>query len=286
METDLAKNLIRQLYEAGYRNSLYFHLLGEPLLHPDMVEILEFASRLNPRTVLFTNGSLLTEKTIESVFNACPHELMISMQLADERTFGLRGSSMIWSQYVSRIAETVQYKLTHSTPTLLRISVGVRKEDSLFPQDDYFPRVPTPDLRSNIVKLFSEVPAVDTDQMKESLDSVQIPFAERLDVGPGVSVSTKQMGNWRRLYSDKRVEKGFCQHFAKEFGILSNGRLVYCHLDYDGRTTFGDARIEKLQTIFRRTELLGETERFLEEGIVARGCQHCVIPSRQKRKRE
>lgn len=59
MDTELVKNLIEQLYEAGYENNLYFHLLGEPLLHPDIFEIMEFASKQIPRAILFMNGSLL-----------------------------------------------------------------------------------------------------------------------------------------------------------------------------------------------------------------------------------
>lgn len=134
MDTELAKNLIKQLYEIDNKGNLYFHLLGEPLLHPNIFEILKFASKRIPRAILFTNGSLLTDNNIESIFDARPYELMISMQLVDEQSFKSRCSSMNWNQYVSRIRNAVQYKLTHNTPTLLRISVGIRKEDAVYPQ--------------------------------------------------------------------------------------------------------------------------------------------------------
>lgn len=286
MNTELAKNLIQQLHDASYRNNLYFHILGEPLLHPDMFEILRFASKRNPRSILFTNGSLFTKNNIESVFEACPYELMISMQLVDEQTFSLRGSSMSWSQYVSRIRNTVHYKLAHSTPTLLRISVGIKKEDSLYPQNDYFPRVSSSDLRTNVIQLFSDIPSIDSKHARELLNSVEIPFTGKLELAPGVSVSIKQIGNWRRLYNDQKVEKGFCPHFGKEFGILSNSRLVYCHLDYDGKTAFADARCEELRDIFQRSVLQKEIEGFLNEGTVPKGCQHCIVPTKWKKQEE
>ncbi len=280
MDTELAKNLIQQLHTAGYRNNLYFHLLGEPLLHPDIFEILRFASKRAPRAILFTNGSLLTKSTVESVFNACPYELMISMQLVDEQTFGLRGSSMSWNQYVSRIRDTANYKLAHDTPTMLRISVGIRKENSVYPQDNYFPRVSSFSLRENILELFSDVPSIDSRQVRELLSHVKMPFTGKLELAPGVFVSVKQMGNWRRLYTDHKVERGYCPHFGKEFGVLSNGSLVYCHLDYDGKTTFANARQDDLRDVFQRTDVRREIDGFLVDGTVPKGCQHCVVPSR------
>jgi len=286
MDTNLAKNLIQQLHEAGYRGNLYFHLLGEPLLHPDIFEILRFASKRNPRAILFTNGSLLTQRNIKSLFNACPYELLISMQLADEQTFSFRGSSMSWAQYISRIRDAVYYKLTHNTPTLLRISVGIRKKDSLYPQDDYFPNVPPFRLRKNILNIFSDIPGLDTLWIEKLVNTMQIPFQGKLELASGLSISVKQMGNWRRLYTGNEVNEGRCPHFGKELGILSNGSLVYCHLDYDGKTAFANARRNKLQYIFQKPSLQREIEEFLTVGKVAKGCRHCIIPSKSKLQKE
>jgi hypothetical protein len=205
MDTELAKDLIKQLHEAGYRKNLYFHILGEPLLHPDIFEIVRSASKRIPRSILFTNGSLLTDSNIESVFEAQPNELMIGMQLVDEESFGSRGSSMSWDQYVSRIRNAVQYKLTHSTPTLLRISGGMRKEDPSYPDEDYFPRISPSSLRSHLIELFSDVPDLDSNRVREILNSTEIPFKGRLELASGVSITIKPMGNWRRTYRNEKM---------------------------------------------------------------------------------
>ena len=279
MDTELAKNLIKQLYEAGYENNLYFHLLGGPLLHPDIFEIVEFAAKRIPRAILFTNGSLLTKNNIESIFDACPYELMISMQLVDEQSFKLRCSSMSWNRYISGIRNAVQYKLTHNTPTLLRMSVGMRKEDSIYPQDDYFPRVSPSSLRANMLELFSDIPSLDSQQVQELLNSVEIPFkGGHLELALGVSVSIKPMGNWRRIYRDEKVEKGSCPHVGKEFGILSNGNIVLCHLDYDGKTTFANVRDGELKYILHNPKIQQVITQFSTKGIVPKNCQYCNVP--------
>ncbi|MFB0503161.1 MAG: radical SAM/SPASM domain-containing protein [Candidatus Bathyarchaeia archaeon] len=279
MDTKLAKDLINQLCEVGYQSNFYFHILGEPLLHPDIFEIVEFASERLPKSILFTNGSLLTSQNIESVFEAQPHELMISMQMIDEGSFDLRGSSMNWDRYLSGIRNAVQYRLAHNTPLLLRISVGMRKEDSSYPNDDYFPRLSKASLRSNMLELFSDIPGVDLDSVQKILNSTDIPFNGWLELASGVYVSMKPMGNWRRIYRDRKVEKRYCPLAGKEFGILSNGNTVFCHLDYDGKTTFANAGDGELRNILK-SGIEKEIAKFCKDGIVPSGCQYCNVPYR------
>lgn len=278
MDAEHARDLIIQLHEMGYQNDLYFHILGEPLLHPDIFGILELASKLMKRAMLFTNGSLLSRKNIESIFNAHPYELMVSMQLVDERSYRLRGSSISWERYVSGIRDAVQFKLTHNTPTLLRVSVGTRKEDAIYPQDDYFPRISPSNLRGGILQLFSGIPSLDSRHVQRILDSTEIPFEGRLEMAPGISLTIKPVGNWRRIYRRERVLKGYCPHVGKEFGVLSNGNVVLCHLDYDGKTTFDNSMDGKLRRMLQNGKIQQEIDQFQAKGIVPNGCQYCNVP--------
>ena len=47
----------------GYTRYLYFHVMGEPLLHPQLPELLAIAHELGFRVCVTTNGALLAEKT-------------------------------------------------------------------------------------------------------------------------------------------------------------------------------------------------------------------------------
>ncbi len=278
MDITLAKNLIQQLYDAGYKNRLYFHLLGEPLLYPCLFDLIKYTADRIPRIILFTNGSLLTNRIIKSIFDSEPYELMISMQTVDEESFERRGTPVGWSQYVSRIRETVKYKLTHDTPTLLRISVGTRKEDSPYPEDGYFPQVTPSSLRENVLKLLADIPDLNSNSL-EQLGSTEIPFSGKLELASGISISIKPMGNWRRIYRDEKVEKGYCPHIGKEFGILSNGNVVLCHLDYDGKTTFANVKDGKLPSVLKDVKVQQEIEGFHMKGIVPKNCQYCTVPT-------
>ena len=47
----------------GHTRYLYFHVMGEPLLHPQLPELLAIAHELGFRVCVTTNGTLLAEKT-------------------------------------------------------------------------------------------------------------------------------------------------------------------------------------------------------------------------------
>ena len=63
----------------GHTRYLYFHVMGEPLLHPQLPELLAIAGELGFRVCITTNGTLLSEKG--SVLLAAPalHKVSVSL---------------------------------------------------------------------------------------------------------------------------------------------------------------------------------------------------------------
>ena len=62
-----------------YTDYLYFHVMGEPLLHPDLPTLLQIAAELGFRVCLTTNGTLLDKHT-ETLRNApALHKVSISL---------------------------------------------------------------------------------------------------------------------------------------------------------------------------------------------------------------
>lgn len=58
---------------------LYLHLMGEPLLHPHLAEILERAEKLKFRVMITTNGTLLGER--EDLLCSSPAVEKVSISL-------------------------------------------------------------------------------------------------------------------------------------------------------------------------------------------------------------
>lgn len=58
---------------------LYLHVMGEPLVHPQLQEILSIAGALGFRVILTTNGTLLEKKRDTLLEAACLHKVHISL---------------------------------------------------------------------------------------------------------------------------------------------------------------------------------------------------------------
>ena len=63
----------------GQTRFLYFHVMGEPLLHPDLPELLDIAGRMGFRVVLTTNGTLLPKRQRELLAAPALHKVSVSL---------------------------------------------------------------------------------------------------------------------------------------------------------------------------------------------------------------
>jgi len=63
--------------------------------------------------------------------------------------------------------------------------------------------------------------------------------------------------------------------FGKELAILSDGSVAFCHLDYDGLTTIGNAKTERLEKILGSREFTKTARTFKAGESVPQGCRLC-----------
>ena len=68
----------------GYIKFLYFHLMGEPFLHPLLPQFITIAHQKGFIPILTTNGTLLGNA--QSVIDAHPHKVQISLQAHEGNT--------------------------------------------------------------------------------------------------------------------------------------------------------------------------------------------------------
>ena len=63
----------------GETSYLYLHVLGEPLLHPQLKELLAIAGELGFRVCLVTNGTLLHKRREELLAAKSLHKVSVSL---------------------------------------------------------------------------------------------------------------------------------------------------------------------------------------------------------------
>ena len=87
MDQSLAKSAIDQIAELDIAEKITFHVMGEPLLHPGIWEILDHARTCRVKVGLTTNGALLRPETIKSLAERDLHQIDISLQSPDAESF-------------------------------------------------------------------------------------------------------------------------------------------------------------------------------------------------------
>ncbi len=95
--------LIKQLYEENADKKIgtlvNLHLMGEPTLHPELIEILKIGSSKKVKTNLTTNISTLGAKNITKILNALYGTITASHMTPTKETYHVRGAVGIsWDQ--------------------------------------------------------------------------------------------------------------------------------------------------------------------------------------------
>ena len=110
----LAKKVIHQVAKTNLFSDISFSSLGDPLLHPQILEIIKEAKQKDFTTFLATNGSLLNKNLILKLINTGLDFLVIGINAGSEREFQLRRSNLKFDDYLMNIVKIVQYCAGHS----------------------------------------------------------------------------------------------------------------------------------------------------------------------------
>jgi MoaA/NifB/PqqE/SkfB family radical SAM enzyme len=90
MDTALSKMIIDEIAENHIAEKVTFHVMGEPTLHPDFFDILSHASGRRVNVGLTTNGGRLGGEIGERLLKYDLHQIDVSLQTPDARSFALR----------------------------------------------------------------------------------------------------------------------------------------------------------------------------------------------------
>ena len=83
MNLDSAKQIIEKIKDR--QNYVFLHFYGEPLLHPQLIEIIELFYQNGINTGLYTNGQLLTDRMINALAESNLRDIFISMNRFNPR---------------------------------------------------------------------------------------------------------------------------------------------------------------------------------------------------------
>lgn len=226
----------------SYTDYLYFHLMGEPLLHPMLSDFLEAAGELGFRVILTTNGVLLPK--VMDILLAAPslHKVNISLHSheandnkADISAY-LDGCLSLGEQSDGRFL--VVYRLWNEG--------GLNTQNQLIMDtvEQHFPKPWKVSSRGTRIG-----------------NKVYLEYGEKFD--------------WPSMNAQDYSGRFFCHGLRDQIGILYDGTVVPCCLDHDGDIALGNILTADLEEILQSTRAQNIYHGFSNGTAVEELCRRC-----------
>ncbi len=289
METGLAERIITELGENDICEKVTFHVMGEPTLHHDFFDIITHAHDKGVKVGLTTNGGGLGGEIGRRLLDYNLHQLDVSLQTPDERSFVLRKSkALTFDAYINGILDFFSsYKLIWKD-TIFKF----RFMNTRFPKKGIEKKMgpvriisSSEELRNNFrywAGRIYDILGIEKKTKELAMERIGDLVSYKwnvVEIYPNIFFETYVLDDWGHAFDDKKIHDawaGYCFGMRDHFGILQNGDVVLCCVDFDGRTKIGNLYNSSLQEVLSSDELERIIEGFKRFRPVHPYCKHCL----------
>ena len=227
-----------------YTKEIYLHILGEPLLHPDIIEFIEYANSQNLLVNITTNGYLINNLKNNSNI----HRLNISLHSYNEIY------KLNLNTYLDNIFNTID-KIKNKTFISLRLWVGNKNTE-------YILKYINQRYNTNINKLENNT---------------------KTKITSNLIIDTFHEFIWPDLNNNYYNEIGKCRGLIDHIGILSDGTVIPCCLDTTGVINLGNIYQEELDSILEKQIVKDMVDGFKKGYKCQELCKHCSFLETNKK---
>lgn len=244
-EYDLLTDRLR-----GRARFLYFHLMGEPLMHPLLPRFISLAREKGFLPVITTNGTLL-HRAGRGVLEARPHKVQISLHAHEGNALGSP------REYMHRVMTFALEAAQGGVIVVLRLwnkgGLDSANGHLLDLAAGYVPR----------------------------------PWTERYDgwrMAERIYLEYDHIFEWPEEQGREHpAEEVFCYALRNQIGVLVDGTVVPCCLDHDGTMSLGNLFDSPLEDILSSPRARALYEGFSRHHATESLCRHCGYAAVTKR---
>lgn len=229
----------------GYTDLIFLHVMGEPLLHPELSELLKIVEDKGFRVVITTNGTLI-EKSADALCKAASlYRVNISLHSFEGNNSDANGNL---EKYLS---ECVKFaKMQKYAKVCFRLWNG-GADNKLNDKIHDFLHLQFPNEWIKNRKGYCLG------------DNVYIEYADRFD--------------WPDSEGEKTGEEVFCYGLRDQLGILQDGTVIPCCLDSEGVLALGNLKEQSLDEILQSERARKIYDGFSQRKAVEDLCKRCKV---------
>lgn len=231
---------------SGQTNYIYYHLMGEPLTHPELPLFLHMAARRGFRSVITTNGTLLKTRGAE-LLAAPVHKISISLHSFEDSDVSS------FRRYLTQCAEFAE------AASRAGIIVVFRLWNRGF------------DCGRNDIAL---------EQLRHLLPGQWAPNTKGIRIRDKLFLEWGERFQWPDKAAPVQAEQVFCYGLRDHFGILCDGSVVPCCMDSNGAITLGNIFRQELTQILASSRATAMLHGFQRREATEDLCRRCGYAQR------
>lgn len=234
----------------GHTEYVYFHLLGEPLLHPLLNKFFDICHSMNFKVIITTNGTMLQEKESILLSASSLHKISISLHCHEANS---TGPSL--DEYLNACFDFCLKASDKKIISVLRLwNLGGEDKMNSF--------------------ILEKMKTVFTKPWQETYSGFKLSDRCFLEWG--------EKFEWPDINADDVGYAHSCYGLRDQIGILCDGSVVPCCLDAEGDITLGNIFESSLEEIITSPRAIALKKSFEMKNVSEELCRRCGFASRFK----
>ena len=246
----------RQVAEnlSGVAEQIYLHVMGEPLLHPELPEILDVAREIGFKVSITTNGTLI-DKCREILIDRSEaiHKVSISLHAHEANSLNIMASEYLNS--VISFAKEFSAKDKNVVFRLWNLDTAERQGKNS-------------ENAEILEKLHTEYP----EEWQKRYSGYRLAYRTFLELD-GIFT-------WPAESEEKATDAGRCHGLIQQIAILADGTVVPCCLDSEGSMPLGHIFEQPVLQILSSPLAIAMKEGFKSGRMVHPVCKTCSYARR------
>lgn len=253
MSIDTFCNILDQI--KPYTDYLYFHVKGEPFLHPQIDEFLDISYEKGFQVNITTNGILITKVKDKLVNKPALRQINFSLHSFDGND-GLQNKG----EYILNILSFVK-EIREKSNVLISLRLWNLEEDNKVNQD----KKKNNALLEVIEKEFN---------LPYNIQEIVTP-GRGIKITDGIYLNQDHEFQWPALKEKEDDGIGFCYGLRNQIAILVDGTVIPCCLDGEGIIDLGNVKSTHFSELLESERVKNIVEGFSRMEAVEELCRKC-----------
>lgn len=236
-------------------NTICLHLMGEPLLHPNISQIFEICNQKGLKVHLTTNGTLI-KQNLQLLMSGCAKKISVSLH-----SFEANSNDVSLENYLQNVLCSCK-QIAENSQTYIEFRLWNESNDQNAKNS----------LNQSILEQIDKT-------FGTNLLTVGLQHNTRIT--DKIILSLADVFEWpiNTEHKEKNSVK-FCYGLRSHFGILCDGTVVACCLDGEGKLALGNIFEEKIGNILNSPRALNIYKGFTDRNTTEDFCKTCTFANK------